>query len=254
MSRSFKSFMIVALLAGFVAGCGGSVDETYVAISLRDATRTNVLSPGFKFGFESPNFVAVHKNVSLVREGNLIEIFVGDGLEGEISKLSGGRFTVCARKFFDPVIHFNVDYLVAGSDTVMVGEPYEVAIPSLLKMRDFSTDDFDEVELDKITSNRLSLKDLPETRFKVQDAKVMYEMIGEEEMYTIHLPKTRLIVKDPGDDIILIFKALINEQLYFTGGVSYGEIPSQSFRRNYDSAGEVTVDYIAYANRYVVVR
>ena len=254
MSRIFRSLMIVALLAGFVAGCGGSVDETYVAISLRDATRTNVLSPGFKFGFESPNFVAAHKNIGLVREGNLIEIFVGDGLEKEISKLSGGRFTIGARKFFDPVIHFNVDFLVVGSDTVMVGEPYEVAIPSLLKTRDFSTDDFDEVELDKITSNRLSLKDLPETRFKVKDAKVMYEMIGEEEMYTIHLPKTRLIVKDPGDDIILIFKALINEQLYFTGGVSYGEIPSQSFRRNYDSAGEVTVDYIAYANRYVVVR
>ena len=254
MSRFFKSFLIVALLAGFVAGCGGDVEETYVAVSLRDATRTKILIPGFKFGFESPDFVAVHKNVGLVREGNLIEIFVGDGLEDEMSKLSSGRFTVCVRKFFDPVIHFNVDFLVVGSDTVMVGEPYEVAIPTLLKTRDFSTDDFDEVELDKISSNRLTLKDLPETRFKVQDAKVMYEMIGEEEMYTIHLPKTRLIVKDPGDDVILILKALINEQLYFMGGVSYGDIPSQSFRRNYDSAGEVTIDYIAYGNRYVVVR
>ena len=254
MSRFFKSFLIVALLAGFIAGCGGSVDETYVAVSLREATRTTVLSPGFKFGFESPNFVAVHKNVGLVREGNLIEIFVGDGLEEEISKLAGGRFMAGTRKFFDPVIHFNVDFLAAGNDTVMVGEPYEAAIPSLLKTRDFSTDDFDEIELDKITSNRLTLKDLPETRFKVKDAKVMYEMIGEEEKYTIHLPKTRLIVKDPGDDIVLILKALMNEQLYFTGGVSYGEIPSQSFRRNYDSAGEVTIDYIAYGNRYVVVR
>ncbi len=254
MSRFFKSFLLVAILAGFVAGCGGGVDETYVAVSLRDATRTDVLSPGFKFGFDSPEFVAVHKNVGLVREGNLIEIFVGDGLEDEISKISGGRFTVGARKFFDPVIHFNVDFLVVGSDTVVVGEPYEVAIPSLLKMRDFSTDDFDEIELDKITSNRLTLRDLPETRFKVTDAKIMYEMIGEEEMYTIHLPNTRLVVKEPGDDIIIILKALMNEQLYFTGGVSYGEIPSQSFRRNYDSAGEVTIDYIAYGNRYVVVR
>ena len=253
MSRFFKPFLIVALLAGFIAGCGGGVDDTYVAVSLRDATRTDVLSPGFKFEFESPDFVAVHKNVGLVREGNLIEIFVGDGLEDEISKLSG-RFKVGARKFFDPVIHFNIDFLVAGSDTVMVGEPYEAAVPSLLKMRDYSTDDFDEIELDNITSNRLTLRDLPETRFKVTEAKVMYEMIGEEERYTIHLPKTRLIVKDPGDDIVLILKALIKEQLYFTGGVSYGEIPSQTFRRNYDSAGEVTFDYIVYGNWYVVVR
>jgi hypothetical protein len=254
MSRFFKSFLIVALLAGFIAGCGGGVDETYVAVSLRDATRGDVLSPGFKFAFESPEFVSVHGNVGLVREGNLIEIFVGDGLEEEISKLSGGRFTVGARKFFEPVIHFNVDFLVVGSDTTMVGMPYEAAVPNLLKTRDFSTDDFDEIDLSKITSNRLTLKDLPETRFKIRDAKIMYEMIGEEERYTIHLPNTRLIVTEPGDDIILVLKALMDEKLYFSGGVSYGSIPSQAFRRDYDSAGEVTIDYIEYGNRFVVVR
>jgi hypothetical protein len=254
MSRFMKSLLIVAVLTGFIAGCGGGVDETYVMVSLREATRGDVLSPGFKYSFDKPNFVAAHKNVGLVREGNLIEVFVGDALEETLGKVAGGRYTVLARKFFEPVIHFNVDYLVMGADSMVVGTPYEAAIPNMLKTRDYNTDDFIEMDLDKLTSNRLTLKEIQDTRFKVSNAKVMYEMIGEEMHYKLHLSKVRFIIEEPGDDIVLILKALINENLYFTGGVTYGSIPSQSVRNSTDSGGYVKVDYIAYGNRYIVVR
>jgi len=254
MSRFLKSLLIVAILSGFIAGCGGGVDETYVMVSLREATRGDVLSPGFKYSFDKLNFVAAHKNVGLVREGNLIEVFVGDGIEEELGKVAGGRFTTLTRKFFEPVIHFNVDYFVMGADSMIVGVPYDAAIPTMLKMRDYSTDDFMEVDLDKLTTNRLTLKEILDTKFKVANAKVMYEMIGEEMQYTLHLPKVRFVIEEPGDEIILILKALINENLYFTGGVTYGSIPSQTIRRSTDSGGYVKVDYIAYGNRYIVVR
>lgn len=254
MSRFLKSLLIVAILSGFIAGCGGSVDETYVMVSLREATRGDVLSPGFKFSFDKPNFVAVHKNVGLVREGNLIEVFVGDGLEEELGKAAGGRFTTLARKFFEPVIHFNVDYLVMGADSIIVGIPYEAAIPNMLKMRDFNTDDFIEVDLDKLSSNRLTLKEIQDTKFKVTNAKIMYEMIGEEMQYTLHLPNVRFVIEEPEDDIILVLKALINEDFYFTGGVTYGSIPSQTMRRTTDAGGYVKIDYMAYGSRYIVVR
>lgn len=254
MSRFIKSLLIVAILSGFIAGCGGGVDETYVMVSLREATRGDVLSPGFKYGFDKPNFVAVHKNVGLVREGNLIELFVGDDIEGTLGKVAGGRFTVLARKFFEPVIHFNVDYLLMGADSMVVGTPYEAAIPNMLKTRDYNTDDFIDMDLDKLTTNRLTLKEIQDAKFKVANAKIMYEMVGEEMLYTLHLPKVRFIIEEPGDDIVLILKALINENLYFTGGVSYGSIPSQTMRRSTDSGGYVKVDYIAYGNRYIVVR
>lgn len=254
MSRFMKSFLIVAILSGFIAGCGGGVDETYVMVSLREATRGEVLSPGFKYSFDKPNFVAVHGNVGLVREGNLIEVFVGDGLEEAFGKVAGGSYTTLARKFFEPLIHFNVDYLVMGADSMIVGVPYEAAIPNMLRMRDYNTDDFMDVDLDKLTSNRLTLKEIQDTRFKVANGKVMYETIGEEMLYTLHLSNVRFIIEEPGDDIVLILKALINENLYFTGGVSYGSIPSQSTRRSTDAGGYVKVEYIAYGNRYIVVR
>jgi len=253
MSRFMKSFLIVAVLSGFIAGCGGGVDETYVMVSLREATRGEVLSPGFKYSFDKPNFVAVHGNVGLVREDNLIELFVGDGLEDAVGKAAGG-FTVLARKFFEPVIHFNVDYFVMGADTMVVGMPYEAAIPNMLRTRDYNTDDFIEIDLDKLTTNRLTLKEIQDSKFKVTNAKIMHEMIDEEMHYTLHLENVRFIIEEPGDDIILILKALMNENLYFDGGVSYGSIPSQSMRRSTDTGGYVTVDYIAYGNRYIVVR
>lgn len=254
MSRFMKSFLIVAVLSGFIAGCGGGVDDTYVMVSLREATRGEVLSPGFKYSFNKPNFVAVHGNVGLVREGNLIEIFVGDGLEEAYGRVSGGSYSALARKFFEPVIHFTVDYLVMGADSMIVGVPYEAAIPNMLRTRDYNTDDFMDVDLDKLTSNRLTLKEIQDSRFKVANGKIMYEMVGEEMLYTLHLPNVRFVIEEPGDDIVLILKALINENLYFTGGVSYGSIPSQSTRRVTDAGGYVKIDYIAYGNRYIVVR
>ncbi|HER44195.1 MAG TPA: hypothetical protein ENO08_07025 [Candidatus Eisenbacteria bacterium] len=254
MSRFVKSFLIVAVLSGFIAGCGGSVDETYVMVSLREATRGDVLSPGFKYSFDKPNFVAVHKNVGLVREDNLVEVFVGDGLEETLGKVAGGRFSVLARKFFEPVIHFNIDYLVMGADSMVVGTPYEAAIPNMLRTRDYNTDEFIEVDLGKLTTNRLTLKEIQDTKFKVSNAKVMYEMIADEMHYTLHLPNVRFIIEEPGDDIVLILKALMNEKLYFSGGVSYGTIPSQTMRNSTDSGGYVKVDYVAYGNRYIVVR
>ena len=254
MSRFMKSLLIIAVLSGFIAGCGGGVDDTYVMVSLREATRGDVLSPGFKYGFDKPNFVATHKNVGLVRENNLIEVFVGDGLEEMLGRVAGGNYTVLARKYFEPVIHFNVDYLMMGADSMVVGTPYEAAIPNMLRTRDYNTDEFIDVDLDKLTTNRLTLKEIQDARFKVADAKIKYEMVGEEMHYTLNLPNVRFLIEEPGDDIVLILKALINEKLYFTGGVSYGAIPSQSMRNATDSGGYVKVEYIAYGNRYIVVR
>jgi hypothetical protein len=254
MSRFLRSFLVVVAFTVFIAGCGGGVDETYVNVSLREATRGDILSPGFKYSFNAPNFVAVHKNVGLVRENNLIEVFVGDDLENEIGKVAGRRFTVGARKLFEPIIHFNVDFLVVGSDTMRVGEPYEATVPNLIATRDYNTEDFVDVDLDKLTTNRLVLKDIQDAKFKVENAKIMYETIGEDSYYTLHLKNVRFIIEEPTDDIVLILKALMNENIYFKGGVSYGSIPSQTFRTSTNAGGNVKIEYIAYGNRYVVVR
>ena len=126
MSRYIKSFLIVALLSGFFAGCGGNVEETYIMTSVREATRGDLLSPGLKYGFDNPRLIAVYKNMALVREGNLIEFFVGEDLENAVEKVGGRRFVLGARKLYNPFIHFTADFFAAGGDSIKVYEPYNV--------------------------------------------------------------------------------------------------------------------------------
>ena len=38
------------------------------------------MSPNFRYSFDTPSVIGAAKNVALVREGNIIEFFVGDGI------------------------------------------------------------------------------------------------------------------------------------------------------------------------------
>jgi hypothetical protein len=258
MSTFFKAFLIVALLSVFIAGCGGKIEETYVESTLREATRSEMLNPGMKFSFDTPNIIAAHKDIALVREGNLIEFFVGSDIESKVSQVGGGAFTVGARKIFNPFIYFNVDHMIAGTDTMMVDEPYEVVFPTLMSKRDFNADDFEDVDLDKITSSSLSLKNIFDKQLKVNQATVTVEEIeykGEaKEYYILNLDNVRFIIDDPGDEMILVLKALINENTFFVGGVSFGDrttLPSRSFRDRTKIGGEVKLHFVNFGGKVV---
>ena len=255
MSKVFGAVMIVLLLSTVLSSCGGKLNETYTMTTLREATRGNLLSPGFKYSFDTPKFVAAHKDLALVREGNLIELFMGDKLEDHIKQIEGKKFVLGARKMFTPYIHFVVDFMVADGDTIRVGPSYEMKPPTLLKAKEFPTDNYEEVDLDALTSNRLRLKVIQNTKFKVKMASLGYDEVnitGEPEMvYTINLKKVRFLVKDPTDGMQLIFKALMNEHLYFDGGVDYGRIPPRSFRKKTNSGGFVTVEYVKYGGMVI---
>ncbi|MCK4235584.1 MAG: hypothetical protein KAX38_00600 [Candidatus Krumholzibacteria bacterium] len=262
MSRFLTTFLIVVFLTGILAGCGGKVEETYIMTTLREATRGSILSPGFKFGFDTPKFISTHKNLALVREGNLIEFFTGRDIENKSKLVEGKKFTLGARKIFNPVVHFTVDFMVSGGDTVRVGEPYEVSFPTLMKKFEYDTEGFEEVDLDALTSNTRLLKPIFNTSFLVKNGKVAYEEIpdpkGKEPSmeFTLRLKNVRFVIDDLSDEMQLILKALINENLYFEGGVSYGSRPttSQKYRKANDLGGKVKVDFIKYGNLVVMTQ
>ena len=115
MSKPYKFLAVAVLLSGVLAGCGGKLEDTYVRTTLKDAARGDVMSPNFRYSFDTPSIIGAAKNVALVREGNIIEFFVGDGIADKAKGLEGKAFVVHARKYFTPYIHFMVDYVARAA-------------------------------------------------------------------------------------------------------------------------------------------
>jgi hypothetical protein len=250
MSKLLRTFLVLILFSFMLASCGRSVKETYIMTSLREATRGDILSPGFRYAFDTPKFIAAHKNVALVREGNLIEFFTGDDIETKIKEVEGKKFTLGARKLFSPMIHFTVDFLVAGGDTTRVYQAFNVKFPNLLA--EFEGD-FIDVELNMLTSHRLRLNTIQDSKFEVKKGFITYEEVVLEDepqmVFLLNLENVRFIIDEPSDEISLILKALMSEHLYFEGAVSYSRIPTKGFRDRTRSGGKVKIDYVRYCGK-----
>jgi hypothetical protein len=252
MSKLISTILATVLVAGLVAGCGGTLEETYQMVTVREAGHAQISSPGFKFGFDSPNFIAAQGDMALVREGNLIEFFTGMDIENKLKQVEGRKFTVGARKMFSPITHFTVDFFVAGGDTIEVGEPYSVSFPPMIK--GFDEGEFEEIEIGSLSPQTSKLKDIFNTKFKVEGAVLTYEEVawsGEPMMaWVINFPNIRFFVEEVSPEMELVLKAFMAENLYFDGGVEYGDRPATS-TRNYRTrskiAGPVTLEFIRYA-------
>lgn len=258
MFKFFKFFVVAALISGFLASCGGKVEETYVMTNLRDAAYGKLLSPGFKFSFSATKLIAAHEDVALGRDGNLIEFFTGQNIESMIGNVGNRSYIIGARKIFNPFIHFSVDWIYAGGDSIRVGQPYEVSLPKIFTIREYTTaDDYKEVELGKLTWNQRDLRPILDSKFKVENARVSYEELTYKDetkmFYTIDLENVRFIVEDPEPFAELLLKACLNEKLFLKGGLSFGGRPttSQSYRRQTQIAGPVKLEYVVYSNRVI---
>ncbi len=257
MSKLLNTILITALFASVLAGCGGKHEENYIMTTVREASRGDLISPGFKYAFEAPNVVAAHSNMALVREGNLIEFFTGVDIENKLERVKGKRFTIAARKLYTPRIHFTVDFLLAGGDTIKVGEPYEVVFPALLKS--IEVENFKEVDLSSLGPSTLALKPIYNTKFLLKNANVGWEEVewmGEtQKVFTLNLDNVRFIVDNPSDQLGLVLKALMSEHVYFDGGVSFGDRPATStrdYRTRTKIGGKVSIDFIRYGGQIAI--
>lgn len=251
MSKLISSLIVAVFLVGIFAGCGGELEETYMQVSLREANFASIKSPGFKFSFETPKFIVANGDLSLVREGNLIEFFTGYNIQGITEGLNGRRFSVGVTKKFTPMVHYLIDFIAVGQDTTYVDPPASEALPNIVK--GFDDSPYEEIDLSEINYSTRTTADIVDLQFKVNGATVSYEEIsydGEAEMaYMLNLPNVRFIVDSPNEDAVTFLKALMNEHYYFDGGVKFGSRPSnatRNYRRANKIAGKVAVEYINY--------
>lgn len=257
MSKFFSTVLTVALFTALFAGCGSEVEETYIMTTLHEAAGKDLLSPGFKYAFDNPNVVAAHENLALVREGNIIEFFAGEGIEEKMGQVGDRRFTVGAIKRFEPRHFFAIDFLAVGGDTIQVGEPYEVSFPVVMRQTD--EDNFMEVDLGELTPSSLKLKEIFDSKFLVKGAKITSEEVdwmGETKMaFVLHLDNVKFIIDEKDDTMLLMLKALANEQIFFDGGVSFGgrsDLPARRYRDATGIGGKITVDFLRYAGQIVI--
>ncbi|HER43918.1 MAG TPA: hypothetical protein ENO08_05615 [Candidatus Eisenbacteria bacterium] len=258
MSKVISTVLAAVLAAGLIAGCGGKLNETYQMVTIREAGHSQIASPGFKFGFDTPDFIAANGDLALVREGNIIEFFTGIDIENKIKQVEGKKFIVGARKIYSPITHFTVDFFVVGGDTIEVGEPYAVTFPPMIK--GFDEGEYEEVDISALSPETNSLKDIFNTKFKVEKAVLTYEEVnwgGTPEMaYVLNYPNIRFFIEEVSPELELVLKAFMAEDLYFDGGVSYGDRPATS-TRNYrvstKIAGPVKLEYIRYAGSVMPV-
>ncbi|MCK4537689.1 MAG: hypothetical protein KAV42_02700 [Candidatus Krumholzibacteria bacterium] len=257
MSKLFSTILIVALVSGVFAGCGGKVEESYQMVTVREASHAEIVSPGYKFGFDSPEFIAVKGNIGMVREGNLIEFFTGEDLENKVKMVEGKKFVAGVRKAYTPKVHFSVDFFAMGADTIRVGEAGYAEFPTLL--RGFDEGNYEEIDIALVDQSTRKLKEIYDTQFKIEDTRLSWEEIQDAQgetmwAYMLTFPNVRFIIDgdelDAGMELLLI--ALINEDLLLTGGISYGGMPSasdfpRSYRNNTKIGGMVKLQYVKYA-------
>ena len=254
MSKLCKSFLVAILLTGILASCHGKVEETYVLTSLKNAVNGTVVSIGAKYSFDSPNIIGIANNVALVREGNEIEFFVGDGLEAKMKGVEGAKFTVATRKYFTPYTHFVVDYVMTGSDTIQVGEPSGVKLPLLRPLALFTApEEYEAIDVNKITPALPNLNDIRDKKFKVANAKITHDEIPEGGVstwyYSINLKNVRFFVDETNDAVFAVLDAMMKEGKMFEGGVQYVSTPtslSRDFREKLKSGGKIKIGYIMY--------
>ena len=258
MSKLISTILATVLVAGLLAGCGGKLEETYQMVTLREAGHAQITSPGFKFSFDTPDFIAANGDLAMVREGNLIEFFTGMDIENKLKQVEGRKFVVGARKIYSPMTHFTVDFFVAGGDTIEVGEPYAVVFPPIIK--GFDDGDYEEIDISKLSPQTNRLKDIFNTKFQVEKAVVTYEEVawsGDPEMaYVLNFPNIRFFIEDIAPEMEIALKAFMSENLYFDGGVSYGDRPptsTRNYRTSSKIAGPVTLEYIRYAGSVLPV-
>ncbi len=256
MSKLYKSLVVAILITGLFAGCKGNVEETYVLTSLKGAASGDVVSIGFKYSFDSPNVIGVANNVALVREGNRIEFFIGDGLEAKMQGVAGKQFTVATRKYFTPYIHFVVDYVMSGSDTIMVGEPSGVKLPLLRPANVFTApEEYVAVELNKLTSSALTLKDIEEKKFKVENGRIVAEQIGDAPQLVLRLKNVGFTIDETNDAMLAVMKAIMTEGKPFDGGAQYGTVPrsDRATRERLNIGGDVKIGYIIYGGNAITI-
>jgi hypothetical protein len=253
MVRRILSYTTVACVLGLsLAGCGEKKEvDPYAAVTLKQVTRGQVVSKGFRYKLTNPKVEVLHQSLGLIREGDILEFIGGRSLEEKLEGKTDGTFALAVVKEFSPYVHFKVERIYGESDTTFM-TPGAVAYPRVMDAAQFSAAEYEPKSLDGIPYNRTDvLRGLENKKLALSGVTVTREAGEGQPYYMLHGKDVKFRVADTTDGLGLFLKLLIQKGYPFEGGVLMTETEDYGSRMKTKIGGTVEVMYLKYGSRVV---
>ncbi|UCH85032.1 MAG: hypothetical protein JSW50_04905 [Candidatus Latescibacterota bacterium] len=252
VKRTVLNVVIGALLASVFMACGESAEvDPYMTVTLQQATREQAVSKGFKYKLQNPEILVLHRNLGLVREGDIVEFIGARSLEDRLVGKMDGSFELAVVKEFSPYVHFKVEKIYTETDTTFMTQAGAIVYPTFWDPTDYGVDGFEEKDIDAIPYNRTgTLRGLVDTKMRVQ-GKLTVEKEEGRSYYMLHGDNAKFRVADTGDGIGLFLKLFVKNNYLFEGGVIMTSVEDYGERMKSKIAGTVEIQYLKYGDRVI---
>jgi hypothetical protein len=252
LKRTLSQVIAASVVATMIAGCGGKKrEDPYPTVTLRQITRGRVASKGFRYKLVNPNVQALHGNLGLMREGDILEIIGARGLEEKLQKKMDGDFALGVVKEFSPFVHFRVEKIFSAADTTYLPITGTLSYPKIQNAAGFRMGAYEPLAIDDLRPDRTDvLRSLEQRRFKIKAPIVRESENGETRFFLVGAA-AKFRVADPSDGMGLFLQLLVDEGYEFEGGVLMKETEEQSSRLRSKIAGTVGVEFVRVGSRIV---
>lgn len=240
------------VIAGLINACSESVaKDPYTVVTLREATRGHVVSKDFKYRFVNPQVVALHQNLGLIREGNILEFVAARSLADKLEGYETDQLELNVVKKYSPFVHFRVDKVVASGDTIDFPPVGAIAYPQIRTPEEYSTDTYEAQDIDAIPYNNTGvLNRLKDKKMKISGRITLEEEEGQK-YFVLNGKNAKLRIGQAGNGTELIMKVLAEGNYLFEGGVTFTAVEDYAPRMKTHVAGTVNVQFVNYGNKII---
>ena len=247
--KAVLPLVLVVMVSSMLVACSESGEQDpFKLVTLRDVTQGTVVSKGFKYKFQNPEIVAMHRNLAIIRDGSIMEVIGARSLEDKIEAYTDGFFEVSVVKQFSPYVHFKVEKFATETDTIFFSAAGSIPWPYITTPENFSTDTYEEVDINTIPYNRTgTLNQLADKKIKVK-ARITQEEQEGKRFYVFEADNAKFRIADSNDGVGLIMKILHENNYWFEGGVVMTEREEYATRMKTKIAGTFEIKFVRFGD------
>lgn len=250
-----KKLFCAVMAAAVVAGCSGEKEhvDPYAEVTLAQATRgPAVISKGFKYKLRNPQIVETEGHLAIIKEGNYYEMLAGRSIADKLESMDKSNIEFNVVKKYSPFVHFKVEQIVSGTDTVFISAAGAINYPRVVEKGKYKARDHDNYELDRLQYNRTAqLRQAVDKKFKVTGKVSLVEDEDGNMDWMLTGGSSTVRISEPDDAIVMVLRQLAANNTEFEGGITFTEVEPWPERKDNQICGTVTVDFVSYLGKVV---